>query len=249
MSNRWVKGLLETRGYLWSFTSLELIYDPCLSLSGTLADHFTHQTGVAKVIDGITGAQQTEAKGKPPKVRVRGVTTYDQALLDNVNQHIATTQPESLIRVDAVVPSDIHPHDGLAFRMNLHSDNSTLHIHTNGSSCMALFHDDDTTSLFPRAKPLPTDGHHFHFTGMGGMKAEWHNINHDPDGAEDFPKIMNAFVLSNLQPKHIMETANAWDFQACNKAKTATFAWGRFWFKHPTAKLKYEAASPRGCNS
>jgi hypothetical protein len=98
---------------------------------------------------------------------------------------------------------------------------------------MAMFHDDNKVDLV-RRRPLPTGGHYYYFTGISGMKVEWHNVSHDPDGTADFPTTMNRFVISNLQPQHIMETADVWDFEACNKAKTVTFAWGRIWFKRRT---------------
>ena len=46
------------------------------------------------------------------------------------------------LRVIDAIYSHIHPDDGLAFRTNIHSDNATLFVHTNGKNATAQFDDD-----------------------------------------------------------------------------------------------------------
>ena len=100
----------------------------------------------------------------------------------------------------------MHPDNGIAVRMNVHGDNTTLHVHTNGTHAMALF--DEDTILHERSI-LPTDGYHFKFGDIAGFKFQAHLISRPPktEWRTDIKKFINVFDRSNLAPELIMSKA------------------------------------------
>ena len=203
---------------------------------------FGPEWGVAEVPN-LLPAQETMASGHRPKRDL----TYDKGYLEKFNKRLSGHLPNESISAEAIVPSDVHPDDGLAIQMNLHSDNSTLHMHTNGTHMMAKFHDDDKQEP-ARRRDLTADGTKFQFTGISGIKLEWRHVNYDPNSFKDFPDILNHWIgtATKLLPPPIL-VPDMWKFQACNMARTATFFYGVIRFKNEKPSLKYEFISPHGC--
>ena len=105
------------------------------------------------------------AQTKSPSRRISSdkKIEYDAALLHHFNTRFALQG----IRAMSVVESHVHPHDGLAIRLNVHGDDSTMHLHTNGSHAMVLF--DRDTGLQKRGF-FDADGQYFRFSGLNGIK-------------------------------------------------------------------------------
>lgn len=196
--------------------------------------------------DGIGAVKEKQGKTPPTE---RSVTNPEQ-LLNVFNNDMSTLHGQDGLRGDAIVASAIHSNDGYAVRLNVRNDDdSSLHLHTNGTHATAMFHPDDETSTLARRQTyLDTQNHYYTWSGLDGLKVEWHNINHDPNGKADFSTIMDRWARSDLQPSPILSNADVWDFQACNKAKTATFFYGRLIFEKNRPRFNYENISPRGCN-
>lgn len=130
--------------------------------------------------------------------------------------------------------------------MNVHGDNSTMHVHTNGTSAMVLF---DNDIMLQERELLPSFGRHFKFSGIDGIKFQAHTINKPPadDYHADKKQFLNRFVLSNLQPESIMSTHDKWEIQVCNRAGTATFFYSKFEAKENGFSKTYDHLTPKGC--
>nr|OQO25382.1 hypothetical protein B0A51_06976 [Rachicladosporium sp. CCFEE 5018] len=221
------------------------VFDCMRYVFGAIGSTMSAGYGVALAESGIGGVQEKESKDPPTKRS----DSKAMALLTAFNAHLTAIHGPEGIQADALISSEVHPHDGFAMKMNIYNDNGDfLHLHTNGTSAMVLFHPDNTTTLARRQTYLDTQSHYYTWSGLDGLKVVWHNINHDPNNAADFNRIMNAWALSDLQPKPILSTADAWDYEACNTAGTATFFYGRVIFELNRPGFNYEEHSPRGCN-
>jgi hypothetical protein len=103
---------------------------------------------------------------------IRRQTAHDHRLLDIFNGRFAETNGDSTLQAMAVVPSQVHPHDGFAVQFNVRSseNNDVLHVHSNGSHAMALFHEPDAnqTTLRRRQGYLDTQDRYYEFSGLGG---------------------------------------------------------------------------------
>lgn len=87
----------------------------------------------------------------------------DAALLHHFNARFALQG----IRAMSVVESHVHPHDGLAIRTNVHGDESTMHLHTNGSHAMVLF---DGETVLRKREHFDAHSQDFRFSGLNGFK-------------------------------------------------------------------------------
>lgn len=128
---------------------------------------------VDAIASGVGRAKEAQSSSPPSRIRRNQHNVRRRALLDNFN--LRSKHQHHSLRATHVVPSHVHPHDGLAIRTNVHGDSSAMHLHTNGSHGMVLF--DEETEL-QRRDFLDTDNHYFKFSGINGFKAQVHSINH-----------------------------------------------------------------------
>lgn len=197
---------------------------------------------VGIVESGFGNGQQNDA---PPSLK-RG-DKLDLSSLEAINIHLTnvSTSGHRLFATD-VVESDTASFKGVAIRFNVHGDNTTLHVHTNGSHAVATF--DDGVHL-GRRDILPTNNHYYEFTGVNGLKMQAHGINHPniPDYISDLKAFAEHFALSNMQPRPIFQRSDSWDLQVCNKDKTATFFYGRLIVEMNRPGNNFEPMDPPGC--
>ncbi|KAK4503222.1 hypothetical protein PRZ48_006650 [Zasmidium cellare] len=229
-------GSLTSTGAICVFDCVNYIFGAAASI--TSAGY-----GISIVESGIGMAKEEESKD-PPKKRN---SIHARRLLTAFNDELLKRHgDDNGLRADAIVPSTLHPNDGYAVRMNVRNDaQDYLHLHTNGTHAAALFHSSPHTR---RQGLLDTQYHYYTWSGLDGLKVEWHNINHDPNNKDDFPNIMSAWARSDLMPSPILSNADLWDFEACNKPGTATFFYGRLVFEVNRPGFNYEDVQPRGCN-
>lgn len=193
------------------------------------------------VQSGVGAAKETQSSSPPSEVRRDQSIDHHKALLDHFNRRSA---PDG-IRATHVVDSHVHPHDGLAIRMNVHGDDSAMHLHTNGSHAMILF--DEETELQKRDF-LDTDGHYFRFSGLNGFKAQAHSINQPLEWGDSIDKFVKHWTRSNMQSEPVLQQADAWRFEVCNEKKTATFFYGSLIAEANKPGNNYEPIDPPGCH-
>lgn len=197
---------------------------------------------VGTVESGSGNGQENEAA--PPRKRN---DKLDLSSLEAINFHLTnvSTSGHRLFATDVVV-SDIPSFEGVAIRFNVHGDNTTLHVHTNGSQAIATF---DNGIHLGRRDVLPTDNHYYEFTGVNGLKMQEHGINHPstPDYYSDLNAFAEHFARSNMQPRPIFQGSDSWDLQVCNKDKTATFFYGRLIAEMNRPGNNFEPMDPPGC--
>ena len=156
-----------------------------------------------------------EPQTSSPRLEIRR-DEPQKALLDHFNKGSRAHD----LRATTIVPSHIHPRDGLALRLNVHGDNSVMHLHTNGSHGMVVF--DSETQL------RDTSDFHFIFTGIDHFKAQVHSINHPvtDDWTSEIDHVVRRWTEFDAQPESILKRADSWRFEVCNLKKTATFFYG-----------------------
>jgi hypothetical protein len=91
----------------------------------------------------------------------RGNHLANSMLLRSINDRLSRQLGgQRKIRAVDVSESDLHPRDGVAIRTNIHSDDTVLHVHTNGSHASAEFKRDFASQMTLRDVPI---AHSFHF--------------------------------------------------------------------------------------
>lgn len=190
------------------------------------------------------GATKTRAANPPSRLMVQRVMPdHHFRLLDRLNKHFGV---ESGLQAIGILRSHLHPDDGLAIRMSVHSDDTTLHVHTNGTHAMTIFDKDDPLEK----RVLSKGGKHFQFSGIAGIKFQAHIINPPPAGdfASDVNKFTTVFTKSNPGYDSIMEQHNEWRIEVCNKQQAATFFNSKFEVKGKSFTKEYEPLAPPGCH-
>lgn len=197
---------------------------------------------VGTIESGFGGGQENDA----PPPRKRG-DKLDLFALEAINFHLTnvSTSGYRLFATDVVV-SEFPSFEGVAIRFNVHGDNTTLHVHTNGSHAIATF---DNGIQLGRRDVLLTDNHYYEFTGVNGLKMQAHGIN-QPSTA-DYYSDLNDFAehlaRSNMQPRPIFQGSDSWDLQVYNKDKTATFFYGRLIAEMDRPGNNFEPMDRPGC--
>lgn len=197
---------------------------------------------VGTVESGSGNSQENDAA----PLRKRG-DKLDLSSLEAINVHLTNVSASGhLSFATDVVMSDIPSFQGVAIRFNVHGDNTTLHVHTNGSHAIATF---ENGIHLGRRDVLPTDNHYYEFTGVNGLKMQAHGINHpsNPDYYSDLNAFAEHFARSNLQPRPIFQGSDSWDLQVCNKDKTATFFYGKLIVEMNRPGNNFEPMDPPGC--
>ena len=89
---------------------------------------------------------------------------------------------------------------GVAICFNVHVDNITLHVHSNGSHAIVTYDD----SIHPRRRDfLSTNGPHYELTSVNGLKMQAYGVN-DPSFSvyySDLNADVDRFARSNMQPR------------------------------------------------
>ena len=173
------------------------------------------------------------------------------------NNHTLQTFPHRLqndafawtnVRVTDVIPSRVHPNDGVALRMNVHGDDSTLHVHTNGTHAMARF---ESLGSVPARKRdiLDPQGSHFKFTAVKGLKMEAQGIQTDGDQSymPDMTAFAYGFAYGNGQTP-IFQQGDSWTYEVCQKVVSTPSFYGRLIAELDGFGTNYESVSPLGCS-
>lgn len=167
------------------------------------------QSGPANV--SATGLAPLTAIAMPPKSK-REDHNAMKAVLEDLNNHIRR-RSEGQRRPGAVQieHSNIHPTNGLAIRTNVHSGDTTLHVHTNGSHSIASFDKDDVSSL-GRRDDESTSGSRFRFEGTQGLKLEV-KTNEQAYGVLNGLLMELAYGKREMAPK--LKESDSWALALC----------------------------------
>ena len=194
------------------------------------------------VSSGKSEAQESSGTSPPTRLRARQLARRDAALLHSFNAR----WNDSDMMATHVVPSHVHPTDGLAIRLNIKNDNTTLHLHTNGTHAMTLFDQDDELT---KRDFLETGRNYFSFSGVDGLKAQGFVVNAPKDAqyAKDARTFAQQFAVSNMMISPIMQAHDSWAIQVCNTQRTATFWYGKIVAELDRPGTNYEPMDPPGC--
>ena len=134
--------------------------------------------------------------------------------------------------------------------MNVHSDNSTLHLHTNGEFAMAKF-DVVADAGMRRRDSVDTQGHEYLFSGVQGVKMEARRT--ASDGAHDYAADLVAFAYAfAYEPvSHATEFAEGdeWMYTVCDSVLQEPLVYGKLNTEVDVFDTTYEPVNPLDCTS
>lgn len=183
----------QTSGFVTSIKAAcvwHLIYHLFEAIVSVVAGGFA----VGIVESGFGGGQKNDTP--PPRQRS---DKLDLSALEAINIHLSDVlmSGHSLFATD-VVESEIPSFKGVAIRLNVRGDNTTLHVHTNGSHAIATL---DNGNYLSRRDVPHTHNQYYEFTGVNGLEMQAHGINHPSTSnyCSDLKAFAEHFALSNMQ--------------------------------------------------
>jgi len=120
------------------------------------------------------------------------------------------------VRVTDIVPSDVHPRDGVAFQTNVRADDTTLNVHRNGSHLVARFDRSGNVSARKRDS-FDTGGSLFMFNNVDGIKMEAQDFSTGDDNRElvaDLTAFSYSFAYNGGSNSNF-QTADVWEASVC----------------------------------
>lgn len=150
------------------------------------------------------------------------------------------------VRMEGTAPSHLHPYDGVAFRTNVHTDDSTLFVHTNGDNATIQFERDPTETL-QRRTFLNTFGHHFRFAGAQGLKIQALGLRNDHRGQNYVPDLVAfayAFAYGDGYGA-VFQQGDVWSFVLCDPVGDTTILNGKVVAELRDFGSNYESSSSR----
>ena len=181
--------------------------------------------------------------------RKRDLDAFTSRTLQAFNDRLSSHPSQAgHVRAIEMVPSDIHPRDGVAFRMNVHSDNSTLHIHHNGTNIMAKF-DSVTGAKTRKRDSVDTQGYRYQFSGVNGIKMEARSTANDR--AHDYTSDLVAFAYGFAYGNGAgatFEEGDVWTYEVCDKILKTPLFYGKLVTEVDAFGATYEPVSPPGCS-
>jgi hypothetical protein len=155
----------------------------------------------------------------------RGNHLANSILLRNINDRLSRQLGgQHKIRAVDVGESDFHPRDGVAIRTNIHSDDTVLHVHTNGSHASAEFKRDFASQMTRRDVPM---AHSFRFAiNVFGFKMQVYKIGRDDVSLSDMHAYWSAYgygdgVINTNPP---LNQSDSHHFLVCDKEKRQLLA-------------------------
>jgi len=121
------------------------------------------------------------------------------------------------VRVTDIMPSYVHPRDGVAFQTNVRTDDTTLNVHRDGSHLVARF---DPSEIIPASKgdSFDTDGSPlFTFTNVNGIKMEAQDFSTGDDNRDlvaDLTTFSYSFAYNGGSDSNF-QTADVWEASLC----------------------------------
>lgn len=151
-----------------------------------------------------------------------------ETLLKRMNDRLSQqAQGKHTVRAVQIGQSEIHPRDGIAVRTNLYSDDTVLHVHTNGSHATAAFME-SAASQVDRRDEVSTQNHKYTFSsGVKGMKMQlqWADKKQGCDvSSSDLKIFASAFGFGDGKNEPALKKSDSWKYAVCeNKDNTKLF--------------------------
>lgn len=149
----------------------------------------------------------------------RGDEPANSLLLESINNRLSHQLGGGhAIRAVQIGESDLHPRDGIAIRTNIHGDDATLHVHTNGSHATAEFRKDDSTHMQRRDANANKASSYRFSEGAFGIKMQVTKGNTAGLSLSDVDRYWGAFAYGNGEDLPALRESDAWKFAVCDKS-------------------------------
>ena len=218
------------------------LYDDCSVVDTTSGASSTGSVCMAQLISYMLQAMATVADGSCNVGTVNSTTngmvtdaasrkrhtSSDKRTLQALSDRWTSgSHGRGELRVMDAIYSHIHPGDGLAFRTNIHSENATLFVHTNGKNATAQF-DDDSRMDSRKRGTLDTAGHHFRFPGAQGVKLEAQGMQNNKarDYLADLVAFAYGFAYGNGDSPAFQQ-GDSWAYVLCDASINIPLFFGR----------------------
>lgn len=236
------------------------LYGNCIELGAGGVVTSNGNLCVARLLSHMLQAVSTVAQGSFAIANATSVTTSaatepssrpnkrDSVRLTPLSSTVPWQNDGVQIRGMDVVRSDVHPHHGFAVRTHVHSGASTLYVHHNGTHAMAKFEDGEISLKRRISTPLQTQGHHYEFAGVQGIKLEAHGLDaaNDLSHLPDMLGFAYGFAYGDGSTASL-KNGDSWVYQVCeNVAKKALF-YGKLVVELDKFGMNYEQINAIGC--
>jgi len=201
----------------------------------TLSDAHNSNQLVALLSNKVSGVQSIDAGPENATTTSVATTTMApkskrqdddvmKAVLSDLNDHVRRrSEGGHRPRAVQIGHSNIHPVDGLAIRTNVHSADTTLHVHTNGSHATASFDKDESSPLSRREEWALAS--RFQFEGAQGLKFQIVANSEQDYGVLDTLLMKLAHGQRQMAPK--LKESDSWAFALCKKSDKQRTLFGK----------------------
>jgi len=150
----------------------------------------------------------------------RGDGSENDILLRRINNYNKKhSSAAHMVRAVQVGHSMVHPRDGISMRTNVHNDDTTLHIHTNGSRATATF-EKTSPSQMSRRDDVVAQDMDFKFGTMKGIKLQIDWSSDDQRKRYVSSSDLGFFTTAFGHGDGVMDPAfmksDSWRFAVCN---------------------------------
>jgi hypothetical protein len=150
----------------------------------------------------------------------RGDGVENDILLRGINDHNRKhSNAAHMVRAVQVEHSMVHPRHGISVRTNVHNDDTTLHVHTNGSRAIATF-EKTSSSQMNRRDEVAAQEMDFKFGTMQGIKMQidWSSDDQQKRyvSSSDLEFFTTAFGHGDGVTDPAFMKSDSWRFVVCN---------------------------------
>ena len=182
----------------------------------------------------------------------RGDGVENDVLLRRINSYNwRQTDDAHMVRAVQVGHSMVHPRDGISVRTNVHSDDTTLHVHTNGSHATAMF-EKTTLSQMNRRDEVSAPKVQFKFgNDVEGVKVQIRWASDDEQkryvSSSDLDFFTTAFGHGDGQNDPAFMKSNSWKFVVCNTTESVKLFQGKLISLEHASDYSYEEEDDMDC--
>ena len=183
----------------------------------------------------------------------RGDGVMNDVLLRRINSYNWRQSDDAhIVRAVQVGHSMVHPRDGVSVRTNVHSDDTTLHVHTNGSHATAMF-EKTAMSQMNRRDEGPAPKMQFQFgNDVEGIKAELEWASDDEQkryvSSNDLDFYTSAFGHGDGHDDPPFMKSNSWKFIVRNTTDSVKLFQGKLISLQHPSDYSYEEEEDMDCD-
>lgn len=183
----------------------------------------------------------------------RGDGVVNDILLRRINSYNQRQSGDAhMVRAVKVGHSMVHPRDGISVRTNVHSDDTTLHVHTNGSHATAMF-EKTALSQMNRRDEGPAPKMQFQFgNDVEGIKGQIRWAIDDERkryvSSSDLDYFTTAFGHGDRQSNTAFMESDSWKFVVCNTTENVKLFQGKLISLENASDYSYEEEDDMDCD-